>query len=51
MMNTCLMNRLDKDIQMMKAAGINVVRIAESTWSTVEPQDGVYDFSAYRQGS
>jgi beta-galactosidase len=38
-------DRLDKDIQMMKAAGINVVRIAESTWSTVEPQDGVYDFS------
>jgi beta-galactosidase len=29
----------------MKAAGINVVRIAESTWSTEEPKDGVYDFS------
>ncbi len=38
-------DRLDKDIQMMKAAGINVVRIAESTWSTVEPQDGVFDFT------
>jgi len=38
-------DRLDKDIVMMKAAGINVVRIAESTWSTVEPQEGVYDFS------
>ena len=37
--------RLDKDIAMMKDAGINVVRIAESTWSTEEPQDGVYDFS------
>src|SRR5438067_724907 len=37
--------RLDKDVEMMKAAGINVVRIAESTWSTVEPQEGVYDFS------
>ncbi len=37
--------RLDKDIQMMKETGINVVRIAESTWSTVEPQDGVFDFS------
>ena len=37
-------DRLDKDIVMMKAAGINVVRIAESTWSTVEPQEGVYDF-------
>lgn len=37
-------DRLDKDVEMMKAAGINVVRIAESTWSTVEPQEGVYDF-------
>jgi beta-galactosidase len=37
--------RLDKDVQMMKAAGINVVRIAESTWSTVEPQENVFDFS------
>nr|WP_314898229.1 beta-galactosidase [uncultured Flavobacterium sp.] len=38
-------DRLDTDIQMMKDAGINVVRIAESTWSTVEPQDGVFDFT------
>jgi beta-galactosidase len=37
--------RLDKDIAMMKESGINVVRIAESTWGTVEPQDGVFDFS------
>jgi beta-galactosidase len=37
--------RLDKDIKMMKDAGINTVRIAESTWSSVEPQDDVYDFS------
>jgi beta-galactosidase len=38
-------DRLDKDVRMMKEAGINVVRIAESTWSTLEPQEGVYDFS------
>ena len=38
-------DRLDKDIAMMKAAGINVVRIAESTWSTLEPKDNVFDFS------
>ena len=37
-------DRLDKDIEMMKKAGINTVRIAESTWSTCEPQDGVFDF-------
>ena len=33
-------DRLDEDIKMMKAAGINVVRIAESTWSTYEKQEG-----------
>ncbi|WP_434749104.1 beta-galactosidase [Paenibacillus amylolyticus] len=38
--------RLDKDIQMMKDVGINVVRIAESTWSTHEPQNGVFDFTS-----
>ena len=37
--------RLDQDIAMMKKAGINTVRIAESTWSTCEPQEGVFDFS------
>lgn len=37
-------DRLDTDIEMMKKAGINLVRIAESTWSTMEPQDGVFDF-------
>ena len=34
-------DRLDKDVEMMKKAGINTVRIAESTWSTCEPQPGV----------
>jgi len=38
-------DRLLTDIAMMKKAGINTVRIAESTWSTCEPQDGVFDFS------
>ena len=38
--------RLEEDIRMMKEAGINVVRIAESTWSTHEPQNGVFDFSS-----
>ena len=37
-------DRLDDDIRMMQAAGINVVRIAELTWSTHEPQNGVFDF-------
>src|SRR5690606_27179328 len=39
-------DRLDQDIQMMKDAGINVVRIGESTWSTHEPQSGVFDFTS-----
>ena len=38
-------DRLEQDAAMMKAAGMNVVRIGESTWSTCEPQDGVFDFS------
>lgn len=38
-------DRLDKDIEMMQAANINVVRIGESTWSTYEPQEGIFDFS------
>ena len=30
---------------MMKDAGINTIRIAESTWSVEEPRPGEYDFS------
>jgi len=37
--------RLEKDAQMMKDCGISVVRIAESTWGCLEPQDGVFNFS------
>ena len=37
--------RVKEDIRMMKEAGMNVVRIAESTWSTLEPEDGVFDVS------
>lgn len=37
--------RLEQDMSMMEEAGFNLIRIAESTWSTWEPQDGVFDFS------
>ena len=37
-------DRLKQDIEMLKAANMNVVRIAESTWSSLEPEDGVYNF-------
>ena len=39
------LDRVDEDMRMMKEAGINLIRIAESTWSTEEPQPGVFDFT------
>ena len=41
--------RIHTDMKMMKRAGINVIRIAESTWSTWEKQDGIFDFSILHQ--
>lgn len=38
-------DRVDEDMRMMKDAGMNLIRIAESTWSTMEPQPGVFDFT------
>lgn len=38
-------DRVSEDMEMMQAAGMNVIRIAESTWSTMEPEEGVFDFS------
>ena len=37
--------RMEEDFRMMKKAGFNMIRIAESTWSTWEPSDGNFDFS------
>ncbi|MEG8040335.1 beta-galactosidase [Sphingomonas sp. LR60] len=37
-------DRIDEDFRLMKAANITVVRIAESTWGTLEPQPGVFDY-------
>lgn len=37
--------RLQTDVQMMKAAGFNVVRMGESTWSLWEPAPGVFDYA------
>ena len=37
-------DRLDQDVAMMKAANFTVVRIAESTWGTMETAPGVFDF-------
>jgi beta-galactosidase len=38
-------DRLDKDVEMMKQAGISVVRMGESTWSLWEPEDGTYQYA------
>ena len=37
--------RLDKDVQMMKDAGINVVRMGESGWGLWEPEEGRFEFA------
>ena len=37
--------RLDTDVALMKAAGITVVRMGESTWSLWEPQDGKFEYA------
>ena len=39
-------SRVDEDMRMMKKAGMNVIRIAESTWSTWEPRDDEFDFTS-----
>jgi beta-galactosidase len=37
--------RLDKDIALMQEAGVTVVRLGESTWSSWEPRDGQFEFA------
>jgi beta-galactosidase len=37
--------RLQKDVALMKAAGLNVVRMGESTWSLWEPEDGRFEYA------
>jgi beta-galactosidase len=37
--------RLEKDVALMKAAGITVVRMGESTWSLWEPSDGHFEYA------
>jgi len=37
--------RVDEDIVLMKKAGVNIVRMGESSWSLFEKQDGVFDFT------
>lgn len=36
--------RMKHDFQLMREAGMNLIRIAESTWSVLEPEEGRYCF-------
>lgn len=36
--------KIKKDIELMKAAGLNVVRLGHLAWDSYEPSDGVFDF-------
>jgi beta-galactosidase len=38
-------DRVEKDAEMMKQAGISVVRMGESTWSLWEPEDGRFEYA------
>lgn len=37
--------RLEKDVQLMQQAGINVVRMGESSWGLWEPEDGRFEYA------
>jgi beta-galactosidase len=37
--------RWERDLELMQAAHVDVVRIAEFSWSTMEPKEGVYNFA------
>ncbi len=37
--------RWETDLQLMQKAGFNTVRLAEFSWSTLEPEEGKYDFA------
>jgi beta-galactosidase len=36
--------RLDKDVELMRQAGISVVRVGESSWGLWEPEDGRFEY-------
>jgi beta-galactosidase len=38
-------DRLDQDVELMHKAGISVVRVGESTWSSWEPREGDFQFA------
>ena len=41
-------DNIDQDIKEMKKLGINVVRMAEFAWATMEPEEGKIDLSLFK---
>ena len=37
--------RLDQDVELMQKAGLSVVRVGESTWTSWEPREGQFEFA------
>ena len=37
----------ERDLELMAAAGVNVVRMGEFTWGLCEPEEGKYDFLCF----
>jgi beta-galactosidase len=37
--------RLEEDVELMKKAGFSFVRVGESSWGVLEPEDGRFDFA------
>lgn len=40
---------IDADLDRIQAHGLNTVRVAEFAWSTMEPEEGKYDLSLFRE--
>lgn len=40
---------IDLDLARMQKQGLNTVRVAEFAWATMEPREGEYDFSIFRE--
>ena len=38
-------DRLEQDVELMQKAGLTVVRVGESTWSSWEPREGEFQFA------
>ena len=42
-------SQIDQDLDLMQEMGLNCVRIGEFAWSTMEKEEGKFDFSIFRE--